>query len=168
MRLNSDKLRAAVEKARADGYRPTIKGFVYDRKGDFVSFTSVDYPLKLNFPGGGIDEGECPLYGFHRELSEETCGIEYVQAGLLAASLLAESRVLTTRPKWKGKHLWLYAVQTTNIRSIRCRAEIARMEIHNKKDKGSFLDRLMASADTPTDVAVLYNLAAQELERILT
>jgi len=165
VQLNSDKLCAAVEAARADGFRPTIKAIVYDAKGKFVSFTSADYTLKMNFPGGGIAAGESPLYGFHRELSEETCGIEYVGTGLLAAPLLAEGRVSTTREKWQGKHLWLYAVQTSDVRSIYCRAEISRARVHHCPQ--SFFSRLAMFTDTPSDVAVLYSQAVTTLVSVL-
>ena len=168
MQLNSDELRAAVETARANSYRPTIKGVVYDLKGRFVSFASANYRLKMNFPGGGIDAEESPLYGFHREMSEETYGIEYARTGLLGALLLAEGRVATTRTKWEGKHLWLYAVQTTDVHSIRCRYEIDHMRIHSVKNTQSFFTRLADFTDTSPDVADLYERAILKLERILT
>lgn len=53
-------------------YRLNVGIVVFNSKGEVLTGERIQYPGVFQFPQGGIDEGESPLDGAIRELTEET------------------------------------------------------------------------------------------------
>ena len=52
-------------------YRPSVRGIIFDDKGNIAMIYSRKYHF-YKFPGGGIEEGETHLETLAREIKEET------------------------------------------------------------------------------------------------
>jgi 8-oxo-dGTP pyrophosphatase MutT (NUDIX family) len=80
---------ALSSKRLALPYRIVTIGFIAMEDGSIISDIVRNHKTKkedfVNFPGGGVDEGETPQQGFIRELLEET--------GVVANKLKLEKRV---------------------------------------------------------------------------
>ena len=70
--VDPTKARRQLNRVGKKPYRRNVGVVVFNREGKVLLGERVGYPGSLQFPQGGMDEGESPVAAARRELFEET------------------------------------------------------------------------------------------------
>lgn len=139
-------------------WRPTVKVQI-GRKGEFLSFLSGISPQrKVNFAGGGINDGESAASALQRELEQE-CGLSCRLQDLSKLPVLVDCLTPSSRQNWRKKHLIIAFLEVESFDVVKPdNKELIAPKVH--KTIADFQLRIAMSPGTRPEAATAYLEAA--------